>query len=804
MSVLWQDLRYAVRTLRKAPGFTAVAVLVLALGIGANSAIFALADAALVRPLPFHDPARLTMLWERAPSYAHNRVSPLNFLDWSEQTHAFSAIAAVAGGGRVLTGEGRSAERIAGQSVTTAFFDVLGVMPIAGRTFVSADATLAPTVVVIGERFWRTHLGADPAIVGRVITLDATPFTVIGVMPARFQVLFPSDLWTPFLLRRTPEQRRQHYLQVIGRLKPGVSIEQARSDMAAVAGGIAQASPGTNRNWGVTIEPLRGAIIGSELRTTSAVLAGVVAFVLLMACANVASLLLARGLARTREIAVRAALGGSRGRILRQLLTESVLLALLGGAAGLAVAWAAVRSAPALIPAGTLPVSMVLAFDARVAVFAAGVTLVTGILFGLAPAWQAARVPLAEAMSAGGRGSTRGAGALRAALVVGEVATAVLLVSGAGLLIRTLAALNAEDPGFHADHVLTAEVSLPISRYPTPDSTLVFYQAIERELAAVPGIRSVGLGDSLPLDGWNIGQGFEIVGDPPVDKSSTPSAHYLIVGTGYFHTLGIDLVRGRPFDEHDNASGKQICVVNEEFVRRYLKGREPIGALVSVSAMSTPPKSVVREVVGVSRQVKESAGEADRPLEIYVPMAQNPWYSASIAVQTAGDPSSFLPAVKAAVARVDKDEPVTSVRTMEEVAAESTSRPRFRAELIGVFAALALVLAAVGVFGVLAFSVRQRSREFGIRMALGARAGDVVGLVLGDAAKMTGAGVAIGLAAAAGLTRFLSTLLFGVQPLDATTFLATAGVLAASAFLACAIPAIRAAGVDPAVTLRQD
>jgi len=697
MSVLWQDLRYAVRTLRKAPGFTAVAVLVLALGIGANSAIFTLADAALVRPLPFHDPARLTMLWEHAPSYAHNRVSPLNFLDWSEQTHAFSAMAGVAGGGRVLTGEGRSAERIAGQSVTTAFFDVLGVAPIAGRTFVPADATLLPTVVVIGERLWRTHFGADPAIVGRVVTLDATPFTVIGVMPSRFQALFPSDLWTPFLLRRTPEQRRQHYLQVIGRLKPGVSIEQARSDMAAGRRRHRADVAGDEQELGRD----HRAAARRDRRTRAAHD--------LCRTRRRRGVRAADGVRERREPADRArarthARDCGAGRARRQPRQDSAPAADGERAARRARRRGRARRRLGRRPrraradsTGTLPASMVLAFDARVAWFALVVTLVTGVLFGLAPAWQAARVPLAEAMSAGGRGSTRGAGAVRAALVVGEVATAVLLVSGAGLLIRTLAALNAENPGFHADHVLTAEVSLPISRYPTPDSTLVFYQAVERELAAVPGIRSVGLGDSLPLDGWNIGQGFEIVGDPPVDKANTPSAHYEIVGPGYFHTLGIDLVRGRPFDEHDNASGKDVCVVNEEFVRRYLKEREPIGALVSVMAMSTPPKSVVREVVGVIRQVKESAGEANPALEIYVPMAQNPWYSASIAVQTAGDPSSFLPAVKAAVARVDKDEPLTRVRTMEEVAAESTSRPRFRAELVGVFAALALVLAAVGV-----------------------------------------------------------------------------------------------------------
>jgi putative ABC transport system permease protein len=805
MSSWWQDLRYAARALRKAPGFTFVASIVLALGIGANSAIFSLADAALLRALPFDQSDRLMMLWERSPRYAHNRVSPLNFLDWSEEQRAFSAMAAIAGGGRTLTGRGDTAERIPGQAVTVAFFDVLGIRPIVGRTFIPADVTPKPDIVVLGERFWRARFGGDAALVGQAIMLDSQPFTVIGITPARFQLLASADLWTLFPPRRSPEQRAPHYMQVIGRLKPGVGLEQARADMAEVAQRIAEVAPDTNKGWGVTIEPLRDAVVGPELRATSLVLVGVVVFVLLMACANVANLLLARGLGRTREIAVRAALGGSRSRILRQLLIESVLLAALGGGAGLLLAWAAVGVAPSIMPPGTLPQSVFLAFDLRVAVFAGLATLGTGLLFGLAPAWQASRIPLAETMNAGGRGATRTTGALRAVLVVGEVATAVLLVSGAGLLIRTLAALNAVDAGFRAERVLTMAVSLPISRYPTPDAALVFYQAVEREVAAIPGVRVAALGDSLPLDGWNIGQGFEVVGDPPLDRANQKAAHYQIISPDYFRALGIPVLRGRPFTAHDAAAAKQVCVVNEEFVARHLEGREPIGTLVSVQAMDPRgPTPVVREIVGVIHQVKEEPGEAERAVEIYVPIAQNPWYSASIVVQTAADPVAVLPAVKAAVARIDKDQPITQVRTMEEVAAEATSRPRFRAGLVAVFAALALALAAIGVFGVLAFSVRQRAREFGVRMALGARTADVVALVVGDAAKMTAAGVALGLAAAAALTRFLSALLFGVEPLDATTFVVTALVLTVSALVACAAPALRAARVDPAVALRQE
>jgi putative ABC transport system permease protein len=386
------------------------------------------------------------------------------------------------------------------------------------------------------------------------------------------------------------------------------------------------------------------------------------------------------------------------------------------------------------------------------------------------------------------------------------VAAAVLLLAGAGLLVRTLMALNAVDPGFQAERVLTLQVGLPLNRYGSTEKLLAFYQASERELSAIPGVKSAAFGGSLPLDGWDIGQGFVVAGGPPVESSRMPSAHYQIVSAAYFKTLGIDVIRGRAFDQHDTVQARPVCVVNEEFVRRYLAGREPIGTVVGVQnmAMSGSSETVPRAVVGVIRQVAEQPGEKERALEIYVPITQNPWFSASLAVQTAGEPLTFLPAVKAAIARIDKDQPLTGVRTMEEVAAEATSQPRFRAELVGIFAALALVLAAVGIFGVLAYSVGQRAREFGIRLALGAQSRDVLQLVLASALKMTGAGVAIGLVAAALLTRMLGTLLFVVRPTDPATFIGTAAVLAVAALMACALPAWRATRVDPAVTLRQE
>jgi putative ABC transport system permease protein len=498
---------------------------------------------------------------------------------------------------------------------------------------------------------------------------DGQPFTVIGIVPASFQILFKSDLWTPFVTCRSPEQRRMHYLQVFARFKPGVSLARADAGMQLVAANIARISPETNKDWGITIEPLRQALVGRVLRVTSLVLAGVVGFVLLMACANVANLLFVKAAGRTREIAVRASLGGSRGRILWQLLTGSVLLAGLGGAAGVALAWDILRVTPTFLPPGMLPVMLHLGVEARVAGFVAALTLATGLLFGLAPAWQVSRNPLADSLRAGGRTATGGAGAMRTIRAVGQIAIAVLLAAGAGLLLRTLASLNDVDPGYRAENVLTMSLSLPRSRYPTPADALTFYQSIEREIAALPGIRDVALGGNLPLDGWDIGQGFEIVGQPSPGEANQASAHYQIVSARYFDTLGIPLVRGRAFTPRDTASTSPVCIVNEEFVRRHLKGTEPIGTLVRVQAMDAAgPKPVVREIVGVIHQVKvEGLGEKENSVEIYVPITQNPWYWAILAVRTTGEPTRLvlapMPTARVTTATMVKSGLRRSVRT---------------------------------------------------------------------------------------------------------------------------------------------
>jgi putative ABC transport system permease protein len=805
MRNFWRDLEYAARVLRLAPGFSSLAVAVLAIGIGASCAIFTLVDAALLRPLPFGHPDELVQVWEKAPGNDRNAVSPLNFLDWSEQNRVFASMAGISGSVHTMITDGIP-ERIHGQTVTLRFFDVLGVPPEAGRTFTAGDAKPGNRMILIGDAMWRARFGANPKLVGSTIVLDGESWTVIGVMPANFEIWIPADFWTLFPIERRPELRAPHYLRVFARLKPGVAIDQARAAMNVIADNLARDYPGTNKGWGVTMLPLHDAIVRDNLRTTSLVLAGVVGLVLLMACANVANLLLVRGAGRSREIAVRAALGGSQGRILGQLLTESGLLAILGGAAGIALAWLVVGAAPKVLPAGTLPPGVRLVLDGRMVAFSALVTLSTGLLFGLVPAWQVARVSLTDALRAGGRTATGGTGAFRSALAASEIAIAVMLATGGGLLLRTLMSLNRVDTGIRAEHVLTAQLSLSSTRYKKAASTLPLYQAVEREVTALPGVLSAAFSTTLPTQGWDIGMSAELVDRPAADPSQRRGVHYQMVSPRYFETLGIPLIKGRAFTNQDNSSSAPVCIVNEEFVRQYMEGREPLGMRVRVSAMGdTGPVDVVREVVGVIRQVAvEGPQELKKSPEAYVPQAQNPWFWGILSVRAAGDPAAMTRAVKEAIARVDRGQAVGKIATMEELVAETVAEPRFRLQLVGAFAVVALVLAAVGIFGVVGFSVSQRMREFGIRSALGAQASDILRMVVVGGFRMTAAGVAAGLAAAAVMTRSLASLLFGVAPIDAASFLGAAAVLAVVSLIACAAPAVRAAKVDPAIALRQE
>ncbi|PWT82754.1 MAG: hypothetical protein C5B57_08170, partial [Blastocatellia bacterium] len=768
-----------------------------------TTALFSLVDAALIRPLPYPDSDRLVMLWERPPKASRTRVSPLDLIDWSEQSHSFASMAGVLGiSPTALNDADGTSETVVAQIVTTSFFDVLGIQPLSGRMFVADDAKAAAAGVVVSENLWRRRFGADPNFVGRAITLGERPVTVLGIAPGWFQFMARVDAWALYLPARTPDQRQPRFLQVIARLKSDVSLAQAEADMAVVADNIARQSPGTNAGWGVTIDPLKRAIVSPELRTTAFVLGGAVLFVLLLACANVANLLLSRGVTRTREMAVRAALGGSRGRILRQILTESLLLSILGGALGLAFSWAVLRIVPSVIPPQSIPETIVLAFDQRLTLFAIALTFATSLLFGAAPAWNASRVSLTEAMNAGGRGTTHGAGRFRAALTVCEVAAAVLLVTGAGLFLRTLMSLDGVDPGYRAQNVVTMSIGLPV-RY-QPDRIRAVHESIQRDVAVIPGVRVVSIAGDVPLAGFSMGQLFEVLGQDNPPSPQRAVAHYQMVGPNYFEALGIPLLRGRAFTDNDTATANPVCIINEEFAKRYFSVRDPIGARINVATVAQRPQPIVREVVGVIRQVKVRPDEQQDQIEIYVPASQNPWMAATLAVQADARPAALVPAITAAITRIDKAIAVTRVRTMEDVAAESTARPRFRAQLIGSFAAIAVVLAGVGVFSVLMFNVHQRRREFSIRIALGARSRDLVLLVLANGVRLIAIGLTIGVAASGLLVQSLTTLLHGVRPLDPITFVAAAGLLAAIAVAACAGPALSAARSDAAVSLRQE
>jgi putative ABC transport system permease protein len=806
------DVKFAVRQLRAAPAFAAVATVTLALGIGVNGATFALVDATLLRPLPFPKSERLVMIWEQRDTSARSPVSPLNLLDWHERNHSFDGISGYlpAVGGMVMAGADGNAENVTRQWLPSAtIFDVLGLTPVAGRTFVQADETEGRNVVVISAAFWHSRFNADSSVIGRDLRLDGSPFTVVGVVPDQARLLGDASIWALRPFGRDPRLRAPRFLRAIGRLKPGVSIETATADLTTIAAGLAQEYPETNTGSSVTLEPLRDAMIGGDLRRTSALFLGVVGFVLLICCANVANLLLARATVRTRELAIRSGLGAGRRRIVRQLLTESLLLSILGGALGTAVGGAILAAAPAIIPEGLLPGAVTLTFDARVVTFSTAAALAVGLIFGLAPAWQATQIGAASVNIPGSRTTTGAGVSLRNLLVVGEVATAVLLMCGAGLLLKTLIAVESVDRGYRADDALTMMVDPLGSGYPTPALLQQFFDSVEREIHSGPGVHSVAWASTLPFGSSSAGQyAFEIVGDPPLDESARPTADYQMISHSYFHALDLPIVEGRAFSDRDGRDNVPVCIVNEAFVRRHLAGRSPLGARVAIRPAAAPQATpVIREIVGIARQVKARPDEVDELLQVYVPMSQDLSDDMYLLVRpSSGRAETLAPAVRAAIGRVDRAQLVSvrDVMTLDEIMREATSRQRFRAVLFVTFAALALLLAMVGVFGLLAYSVQQRLREFGLRMALGANAVSVLRLVVMTVLRLIAAGVIIGFVLAGITSRLLASLLFGVEPLDPATFVGVTLLLTITAVAATAAPAWHAIRVDPAVALRAE
>ena len=809
-----RDVQFAIRTLAKSPGFAAVIVLTLALSIGANSAIFSVIDGVLLEPLPHPHADRIVRIFFASHTYPKFPLNPLDVRDIRARNRTFGSMAAITRADRQLSGVG-AAERLTGFRITAGYFRVLGMQPARGSEF-STDNELPGrgNVAILSDRIWRSRFAADPAIVGRKILLDSEPFTVVAVMPPGLH--HPGndyhavadgetvDVWTPFTYDPQDQSRGSHYVEGIARLKDGVSLAQAQADLDMQVAQLAREHPGAMKDWHGTLTPLYQETVGASRRLLL-VLLGAVGLVLLIACANAANLLLARATSRQREMAVRAALGAGRGRLMRQMLAESVLISLVGGGLGIGIAIGGVRALTSLLPTD-FPRAGDIHVNGAIFGFTLLIALGTGGLFGLAPALQAARTDLQQALREGGRSATSGGRHLwlRNALVVGEISLACLLLTGAGLMLRSFVNLLRTDPGFRPQHVLTATLSLPEATYKTRDNSVLFFDRLNNSLKGLPDVRFAGVGSDLPWTGWdeNI-SGFIIEGkDPSTDAQH--HARYHIASEGFFEALGIPLVRGRFFTAHDNRQAPRAIVINRVMARMYWGSDDAVGGRITFDDRGHEKDWFT--VVGVVGDVKDHPNSAAAEPGLWWPLLQQPFAfpDMAVAVSAASDPSALAGQVRAAVQSLDPNLAVADVRLMDQVADKSFSTPRFALFLVALFAGLAATLAAIGVYGVISYSVGQRTHEFGLRMALGARPRDVIRQVMAQGVRLALGGVAIGMVAALALGRVLWSLLYQVNAADPLTLGAVAAGAIAIAAIACYIPARRATSADPMTALRAD
>jgi predicted permease len=807
MTDLAHDLRYAARMLRKSPGFAGIAVLMLALGIGANTAIFSLVSTAFLRPLPFPDPARLVAIWEDTPLFGLKYSPPAlgNYSEWKTSNQVFENMGALESWPFRLSGE-REAEEVYGSIVTASLFDTLGVKPFLGRSFLPEEDYPGPSkTVILSYGLWRRRFAADPAIVGQPVLVNSEKHLVAGVMPQGFRFPDMQELWVPmgaFFPREEFSNRGRHNLMVVARLKPGVTLPRANDNLRAIAARLAREYPRTNANVGAFASSLREHSTGS-LRTQYAILLGAVGFVLLIACANLANLLLARAAGRQREIAIRAALGAGRLQIARQLFAEGLLLSGVGAALGLLLALWSFRFLAKLLP-GEVAATTPLAIDRLALAFTAGLAVLTTLIFGAAPVVQALRADLNEALKQGGgrSGAAGRAGGLRGALVVGEVALSLLLLVGAGLMIRSFSRLRGVDPGFPSRNLLTMRVAPSLQRYPEPPQRVAFYREVLRRVQALPGVASAGFSIGVPVafKGWYNGVLPE--GSAEAAGGEMPTANYRVVTSDYLQTLGVPLRRGRYLEERDGPAAPLVAVINESFARRFWPAQDPIGKRFKQGGWG--PESPWFTVVGVVGDIKTSGLDAPSRPEMYLSYQQQPAAPSGLVIRTRVPPDSLSAAVRREVRALDAEQPLSDVMTMDEVLDNEVSHRRLQSVLLGAFSALALLLASFGLYGVLSYTVARRTREIGIRLALGARPGAILSGVIRQAVLLAAAGLAIGVAAALALSRALGSLLYGVSPRDPWTIGGAALLMLAISAVAGAVPARRAMRVDPIVALREE
>jgi putative ABC transport system permease protein len=801
MKTTLQDIRYAFRVLAKSPGFAAIAVLTLALGIGANTAIFSVVNAVLLRPLPFKNPSRLVWAWGNCPLCDHGAVSPADFLDYRAQNKSFEHFGAMAGGDSLfnLTGNDKPIQ-IEGSMVTADFFDALGIQPRFGRVFDAADEkTTDPQVVILSHHLWQERFAGDPNIMGKTISLDGKPRTVVGVLATDVPVLTTADLFFPAPFQNHGMQsRRSHFLRPVGLLKSGVTMAQAQAELDTIAARLAKDYAGSNMGWSLKLEPLQSALIGN-VRPAFMVLMGAVALVLLIACANIASLLLARNTARRREIAIRIALGAGRSRLVRQLLTESLVLAITGGAAGIFLANASVGLLKQLGPQ-SLPRLDEVNVSGVVLAFTFLATIFTGLLFGLGPALKASRRDLTQSLKEGGSsGDSRSKHRAHNALVVAEVALSVVVLIASGLLLNSFSRLMRVHIGFDPANVLTTEISLVSPRYDDQQRRESFYHELQERIQSTPGATSAGFISELPLSGEADDTFFTIAEHPPADLNDNDDADIRIIGGDYFGTMRIPLLAGRVFERQDQLEPRKVVIVNEPFVKKFFPNENPIGKHLKM--FEGKNEFVAREIVGVVGGNKHFALQESLRSEMFTPGS---FMRMNVVVRSAGDPAMLVSAVRQAVRGIDPDEATSAFRTMEDVVSSSAASDRLNTLLLGAFGSIALLLTAAGIFGVLSYLVNQRTREIGLRMALGAQPKDVLRVVAGHGLRLALIGLCIGVAGALLVTRWMSSVLFDVKPTDPLTFVVVAVVLAGVAFLASYVPARRAMRVDPMVALRYE